>query len=98
MQQNVPVRMLTHFKNSIHDGYFSDSMKREGPGITILDGGLAILGNYKNDQNFGFTLVFLAHDTYFIGEFNKGALDGPFIIRAPQMTVYSQFINNKMHG
>lgn len=42
-------------------------MKREGPGITILDNGVVMLGNYKNDQNNGMTLVFLSPDTYFIG-------------------------------
>ena len=77
------IRNVLHFKNCIHDGYFSPNMKREGPGITILDNGAIIVGNYRNDQNFGMTLIWIDMQTYFIGEFNKGALDGPFVIRAP---------------
>lgn len=73
-------------------------MRREGPGITILDGGSVILGLYKNDQNIGHCCIFLTIDTYFIGEFNKGALDGGFVIRSPLVTMYSAFVNNKIQG
>lgn len=92
-------RMLVHFKNSLHDGFFSpDTMRREGPGITILDNGCLVIGSYKNDQNMGHTLIFLSPDTYFIGEFNKGALDGSFVIRSPRYVTYSCFVNNKIEG
>lgn len=60
-------RILSHFKNCLHDGFFTQSMKREGPGISILDNDCIVLGNYKNDNNVGNTLIFLNYDTYFIG-------------------------------
>lgn len=56
------------------------------------------MGNYKNDQNVGISCIFLTTDTYFIGEFNKGALDGGFVIRSPSLTLYSAFVNNKIQG
>lgn len=37
-------------------------------------------------------------ETYFIGEFNIGALDGPFVVRTPSLTFYSSFTNNKIQG
>lgn len=37
-------------------------------------------------------------ETYFIGEFNIGTLDGPFVVRTPSLTLYSSFTNNKIQG
>jgi hypothetical protein len=32
-----------------------------------MDNDSIILGNYKNDNNIGLTLIFLSTDTYYIG-------------------------------
>ena len=46
----------------------------------------------------GRCLIWITLDTYFIGEFNKGALDGAFVIRSPFLTVYSNITMNKVDG
>lgn len=43
-------------------------------------------------------LIWIDMETYFIGEFNIGALDGPFVVRTPSLTFYSSFTNNKIQG
>ena len=92
-------RILAHFKNSVHEGFFkTNSPHREGPGITLMDNSACIVGNYRNDQLHGQTLLFLSFDTYAIAEFNKGMLDGAFVIRSPKTTVYSEIKSNKIDG
>ena len=92
-------RLLAHFKNSVHEGFFkTNSPHREGPGITFMDNTACILGSYKNDQLSGQTLLFLSFDTYAIADFNKGTLDGSFVIRSPTITIYSEIKSNKIEG
>ena len=60
-------RLLTHFKNSIYEGFFKTNLShREGPGLTIMDNMACIIGNYRNDQLSGQTLIFLTPNTYAI--------------------------------
>lgn len=90
---------LKHFKNCVHEGYFKNiSSHREGPGITFMDNACCVVGNYKNDQLHGRSLLFLTFDTYAIAQFNKGTLDGPFVIRSPSLTFYSEIKANKIEG
>ena len=72
--------------------------RREGPGITILDSGSVIIGSFKQDQLNGLSLIHITLDTYFIGEISKGCLNGPFVIRSPGITVYSNANINKIDG
>ena len=37
-------------------------------------------------------------DTYFMGNFRKGLLDGSFSIRTPRFSIYSQTRTNKVEG
>lgn len=64
----------------------------------MIDNGSVVIGNFKNDQSIGISLIFISTDTYFMGEFNKGVLDGAFVIRSPDTTMYSTFNNNKIDG
>jgi hypothetical protein len=40
----------------------------------------------------------LTPDTYFMGTFKKGLLDGPFSIRSPKFSIYSQTKMNRVEG
>lgn len=56
------------------------------------------IGKFANDQMDEECVIILDPDTYFIGTFKKGALDGPFCLRSPRFSVYSQAHCNKVVG
>ena len=57
-----------------------------------------LIGNFKNDQLNGHCIVFLNNQTYVIGSFVRGLLDGQFILRSDQFTVYWIVKMNKVCG
>ena len=97
-EEGVDPTSLTHEKNSMYEGSFSKENRREGFGIAILDDSSLIIGKFKSDQLVETCLLYLNLNTYFLGNFNKGALDGNFVIRSPKLTVYSSITNNKVNG
>lgn len=46
----------------------------------------------------GDCIVFLDPDTYVIGTFTRGLLDGNFVLRNPKMTIYWTVKMNKIQG
>lgn len=57
-----------------------------------------LIGNFNNDQLNGHCIVFLNNQTYVIGSFVRGLLDGQFILRSDQFTVYWIVKMNKVCG
>ena len=49
---------LIHYKNCYFQGNIFDSLK-QNTGITVLDTGEIIIGNFKNDQLHGNCLIFI---------------------------------------
>jgi hypothetical protein len=63
-----------------------------------MDNQALTIGKYKNDLLTGICLIWISHETYYIGYFTRGLLDGPFVIRSPLFVVYSQAISNKIES
>lgn len=78
-------------------GEIKSNMK-ENAGILILDNGEVLIGNFKNDQLHGDCVVFINSETYVIGSFTRGLLDGVFVLRNPTMTIYWTTKMNKIQG
>lgn len=62
---------ILEYRNGIYQGRVKNN-KRNGSGILITDEGKILVGNWKNDQLFGEALVFVNHNEYGFGEFNRG--------------------------
>lgn len=88
---------LLHYKNAIFQGYIT-SLRKEGEAIVIFDNKSTLIGKFANDQLNDQCIIFLTSDTYFIGSFKKGLLDGSFVIRSPSYNIYSQTNLNKVEG
>jgi hypothetical protein len=88
---------LLHYKNAIFHGYLS-GLRKQGEAIIVLDIKAIIIGRFANDQLSEDCVIMLAPDIYFIGTFKNGLLDGPFAIRSPRLSVYSQTRMGKVEG
>lgn len=73
------------------------SMKQK-TGILITDDGQIVITNFLNDQISGETLIFLNSSTYVIGSFTRGMLDGKFVLRNEQLSIYWMVRMNKIIG
>lgn len=80
---------LLHYKNAIFHGYLS-GLRKHGEAIVVLDIRAILIGKFSNDQLTDECVIMLTPDTYFIGSFKNGLLDGPFAIRSPRYSIYSQ--------
>jgi hypothetical protein len=56
------------------------------------------MANFQNDQLHGDCVLFINSETYVIGSFSRGLLDGAFVLRNPEMTVYWTTKMNKIQG
>ena len=88
---------LLHYKNAIFHGHIG-KMRKNGEALIAFDAGSLFIGKFANDQMDEECVIILEPDTYFIGAFKKGALDGPFCVRSPRFSVYSQAQTNKVMG
>lgn len=86
-----------HYKNALFQGYIAKG-KKEGNAITLIDNGAVIIGKFEVDQLCGQCVLMIYPDTYFMGTFKKGMLDGPFVVRSPRYCIYSQAVMNKIQG
>lgn len=66
--------------------------------MLFMDNGEVLIGNFKNDQLNGDCIVFIDPETYVIGTFTRGLLDGNFVLRNPKMTIYWTVKMNKIKG
>ena len=62
---------IQEYRNGIYQGSVKAG-KRNGAGILITDDGQIFIGEWKNDLLFGKGLVFLSHEEYGFGDFNRG--------------------------
>jgi hypothetical protein len=72
------------------------SHMKENAGILILDNGEVLIANFKNDQLHGDCIVFVNSETYAIGSFSRGLLDGVFVLKNPTMAIYWTTKTNKI--
>jgi hypothetical protein len=84
-------------KNCVFHGEIKSQMK-ENVAILILDNGEVLIGNFVNDQLEGDCVVFINSETYAIGSFSRGLLNGAFVLRNPSMTIYWTTKMNKVQG
>lgn len=88
---------MLHYKNAIFHGYIS-GLRKQGEAIVLLDNRAVLIGCYTNDQLSDQAVIILYPDTYFIGYFRNGLLDGPFTVRSPRFSIYSQARMGKVEG
>jgi hypothetical protein len=88
---------IVQYKNCTFHGQIYGSIK-QNTGILLLDNGEIIIGNFVNDQLNGETVIFLNPETYVIGTFTRGMLDGKFILRNNKMSIYWTVRMNKIQG
>lgn len=88
---------MLHYKNAIFHGYLS-GLRKHGEAIVLLDNRGVLIGSYSNDQLSDQAVILLHPDTYFIGTFRNGLLDGPFTVRSPRFSIYSQARMGKVEG
>jgi hypothetical protein len=86
-----------HYKNAIFHGFLSN-LRKQGEAIVVFDNKAVLIGKFTNDQISDECVIMIAPDTYFIGTFKKGLLDGSFSIRSPRFSIYSQTRMNKVEG
>lgn len=79
---------IQEYRNGIYQGSVR-SGKRNGPGILITDEGQIFIGEWKNDLLFGKALVFLSHEEYGFGDFNRGELEGFFLFRSKHRSFFA---------
>lgn len=81
---------VQEYRNGVYQGHMRAG-KRSGPGILITDEGQIFIGEWKNDLLFGKGLIFLNHEEYGFGDFNRGELEGFFLFRARHKTFFAEF-------
>ena len=81
---------ILEYRNGIYQGNTKGS-KRNGQGILLTDDGNIFVGEWKNDQLCGNALIFLDHNEYGFGEFNRGEIEGYFLFRRSDKTLFSEF-------
>lgn len=89
--------VLLHYKNAIFQGYYN-GLRKQGEAIVLLDCRAVLIGTFNNDQLADQCVIMLTPDTHFIGSFKNGLLDGPFTIRSPRLSVYSQINMGRVEG
>jgi hypothetical protein len=88
---------VLHYKNGLFHGVVSDARK-QGEAICLYDAGAVLVGRFANDLISGQAVMLLSPESYFIGSFKKGMLDGPFVLRTPQYAIYARTNMNKIEG
>lgn len=88
---------VLHYKNGLFHGVVSDGRK-QGEAICLYDAGAVLVGRFANDLISGQAVMLLSPDSYFMGSFKKGMLDGPFVLRTPQHAIYARTNMNKIEG
>jgi hypothetical protein len=73
-------------------------MRKNGEALIAFDAGSLFIGKFTNDKMDDECVIILEPETYFIGNFKKGDLDGPFCVRSPRFSIYSQAHSNKVVG
>lgn len=81
---------ILEYRNGMYQGQAKGN-KRHGQGILITDDNIIIAGEWRNDLMTGKGFVLLSPEHCGYGEFNRGEIEGYFLFRTKNKTLFSEF-------
>lgn len=73
LMSQIAARAFLSYRNAYYQGESKDQ-RRHGSGLLMIDEGLLIVGQWKQDLAYGAAFCFLSSEEYAFLDFNRGEL------------------------